>query len=436
MLKKLFLFNLLIFLANLSLNAQTAVVSKESPKAETTEIRRQAFEKVWTTVNEKHYDPTFGGVDWQAVRLAYEPKALAAKSDAEFHGVLRQMLGELKLSHFAIYPPEAELKTTDVVRGTIGIELKMIDNQAVITEVQSNSPTAQAGLKTGFVIEKIDGKTTKEILAPLEASFEKRILPEAQKRIYRDRILLNALGGNVETKSKIEVLNGKNQRQTFDVARIERKNEMSPAMGNFPPQEVIFEAKRLADNIGYIRFNMWLIPQMPKLREAIRSMKETDGIIFDLRGNPGGVGGMAPGIAGLLVKEQTSLGSMKNRSSETKFIVYPQADVYDGKIVVVTDYGTGSTSEIFAAGMQEIGRARVIGETSAGAVLPSVFEKLPTGAMFQYAIADYKSPKSILIENRGVIPDTEVKLTRQTLLDGRDLQIEEAIKQIKNKQEK
>ena len=431
MLKKLFLFNLLLFLTNLSLNAQTAIVSKETVNTDTAEIRRQAFEKVWRTVNEKHYDSTFGGVDWQSVRLDYEPKALAAKSDAEFHAVLRQMLGELKLSHFAIYSPEANVKTNEVVRGTVGVEIKVLDDLAVITEVQAGSTAEQAGLKTGFVIEKIDGKTTKELLAPLEASFAKRILPEAHKRIYRDRILMNYLGGNIETKSKIEVLNGKNQRQIFEVPRSERKNEMSPAMGNFPPQEVIFEAKRLENNIGYIRFNMWVIPQMPKLREAIRSMKDTDGIIFDLRGNPGGVGGMAPGIAGLLVKEQISLGSMKSRSNEIKFIVYPQADIYEGKIIILTDYGTGSTSEIFAAGMQEIGRAKAVGETTAGAVLPSVFDKLPTGAIFQYAISDYKSPKNILIENRGVIPDTEIKLTRQTLLDGRDVQLEEAIKQIK-----
>jgi len=81
--------------------------------------------------------------------------------------------------------------------------------------------------------------------------------------------------------------------------------------------------------------------------------------------------------------------------------------------------------------MQEIGRAKIIGETSAGGVLPSVFDTLPTDAIFQYAISDYKSPKNILIENRGVIPDTEIKLSCQALLDGRDVQIEEAIKQIK-----
>jgi len=64
--------------------------------------------------------------------------------------------------------------------------------------------------------------------------------------------------------------------------------------------------------------------------------------------------------------------------------------------------------------------------------LPSVFDTLPTGAIFQYAISDYKSPKKILIEGRGVVPDTEVIQTRRALLEGRDLSLETAIKQILN----
>ena len=433
MTKKILVLNLLLFSCLLPLNAQTTTVSKEAVKPETAELRRQSFEKVWHIINEKHYDPTFGGVDWLKMREVYQPQAAAAKSDAEFHGVLNRMLSELKLSHFAVYQMTAPVQTVKFVPGIIEIELKMLDNQAVVSRVQTGSTAEQAGLKSSFVIEKIDGKTVAELLAPLEKSFAKRPLPEAQKRIHREKTLLSFFGGNVETQARIEVLNDKNQRQIFDVARVKRKGEMSAAVGNFPPQEVVFEAKRLANNIGYIRFNMWIIPQMSKIREAIRSMKDADGIIFDVRGNPGGIAGMAPGVAGLLVKEQTSLGSMTGRNSEIKFIVYPQADVFEGKVAILTDYGTGSTSEIFAAGMQELGRAKVVGERSAGAVLPSVFDTLPTGAIFQYAISDYKSPKSILIENRGVIPDKEIKLTRQTLLDGRDVQIEEAIRQIKNK---
>lgn len=117
-----------------------------------------------------------------------------------------------------------------------------------------------------------------------------------------------------------------------------------------------------------------------------------------------------------------------------EFVAFPQPDPFAGKVLILVDHGTGSTSEVFAAGMQETGRATLIGETSAGAVLPSVFEKLPTGYLFQYAISDYRSPKNILIEGRGVVPDIDVRLTRSSLLAGRDLQLETAL-DLANKQQ-
>ena len=432
MLKKVILFNFLILLAAFSLKAQTGGATKEAAKPDAAELRRQAFEKVWRTVNEKHFDPTFGGVDWQKQREIYEPKALAAKSDAEFHRVLSRMLGELKLSHFNIVPRSAEIKTETSGNGIIGIELQMIDGKAVVARVEKDSTAAAANLKTGFVVEKIDGKSVAEILAPLDKSLAARGENERISRVYRDRTLLRFINGAPDTTVKIEASDEKNNARQFDIKRYAAKLEMSEAMGNFPPQEVVFESKRLEDNIGYIRFNMWTIPQMAKIRQAIREFADAPGIVFDLRGNPGGVGGMAPGVAGLLTTERSSLGSMTSRVNEQKFVVYPQANPFLGKVIILTDYGSASTSEVFAAGMQEINRAKIVGERTAGAVLPSLFEILPTGAIFQYAISDYKSPKNVLIEKRGVAPDIEVKQTRQALLENRDLPLEEAVKQIKN----
>lgn len=437
MMKKYLLLSLLLFTGLLSVEAQQAAVAKQTAKTadETAEIRRQSFEKVWTTVNEKHYDPTFGGVDWRKVREIYESKALAAKTDADFHRLLNRMLGELKLSHYNVFPKHSGgSETVNAGDGVTGIELKMIDGQAVVARVEKDSTAAQAGLKTGFVVEKIDGKTVKDLLAPIEKRVDERKENERVAKIYREQTLAGFLGGKPATVVQIEALDAANKAQTFAVERRLARAEISEAFGNFPGQSVIFDSKILdGANVGYIRFNMWIMPQMAKIREAVRSMKDTDGIIFDLRGNPGGIGGMATGVAGLLVSEQASLGSMKTRQSEQKFIVYPQPAPYAGKVVVLIDYASASTSEVFAAGLQEIGRATVVGETSAGGVLPSIFDTLPTGAIFQYAISDYKSPNNVLIENRGVIPDREIKLNRQALLKGRDSQIEESIKQIKNK---
>lgn len=430
--RKVFFALVIAIAAVISISAQTVAIVNSPEKIDETELRRQSFEKVWNTINEKHYDPTFGGVDWKKVRETYEPKANAAKNLNEFYAVLRQMLGELKLSHFGIFPKDAQVQTAEFGGGITGIELKMIDGNPVISRLEAASPAEKSGIKKGFIITKIDGKSISEILAPLEKALAERKEGEKIKQLYRERVAASYLDGKPETLVKVEVLNEKNQPQVFSIARYASKYEMSEALGNFPPQEVIFESKRLNGNIGYIRFNIWVIPQMTKIRAAIREFADAKGIIFDLRGNPGGVGGMAPGVAGLLSKEKVSLGSMNGRSSQMNFIAYPQTNPFLGKVFILTDHASGSTSEVFAAGLQEIGRAKIIGETSAGAVLLSVFDTLPTGAIFQYPISDYKSPKNVLIEGRGVVPDTEVKTTRKSLLDGRDLPLEEAARQILN----
>ncbi|MBK9154994.1 MAG: hypothetical protein IPM25_12375 [Chloracidobacterium sp.] len=395
-------------------------------------IRQKTFEKVWSTVNEKHYDPSFGGVDWKRVKEIYEPKAAAAVSDADFHNVLRQMLAELKLSHFGIHPPAAEMVAAQTGRGVTGIDVIMLDGVPVINRVDPGSSAERSGIRPGFIVDKIDGQQWQDVVAKIEASLAARKVTEAMRKVYLERTLEAAINGKPGGPAAIEVLDDGNKRLAFKVDRVPFNGEMSQAMGNFPPQEVIFESRRLPGDVGYIRFNMWVIPQMAKIRAALSELSGINGMVIDLRGNPGGVGGMAPGFAGHLFSKRVSLGTMRSRGGSMEFVVFPQKDPFTGPVVILIDHGTGSTSEVFAAGMQETGRATIIGSTSAGAVLPSVFEKLPTGFLFQYAVSDYRSPKKILIEGRGVFPDREVRKTRRDLLAGKDLQLEEALTFIAN----
>ena len=64
------------------------------------------FNNAWQLVEERYWDPTFEGVDWDAVRLEYEPQALAAKNDRAFYGVLESMYGELGDNHSVFVPPD------------------------------------------------------------------------------------------------------------------------------------------------------------------------------------------------------------------------------------------------------------------------------------------------------------------------------------------
>jgi carboxyl-terminal processing protease len=397
--------------------------------AASTEVRQETFDIVWRTVKEKHFDPTLGGLDWDKVREQYAPRAAAAKSDAEFYAVLRQMLGELHQSHFNIIPPEAVIddNSQEPSGGSVGIDLRMVGNQAVITRVQPGSRAATAGLRPGFIITRIDDTSAAQILALFAKSKES----DTMRALRITRTLIARINGAPETTVRVAYLDEHDQLHEATIARERLKGEMSQRLGNFPPQYAEFETRRLAGGIGYIRFNVFVILLTERIKGAIRGMSDAPGIIIDLRGNPGGVGGMAPGIAGVLGEKPTSLGTMTMRSGYIRFFVNPQPNPYLGPLVILTDGGSASTSEIFAGGLQELGRAVVVGERTAGAALPSYFQKLPTGALFQYAIADFKTPKGVLIEGRGVDPDLEVKLNRRALLDGHDPQLDAAMEEIK-----
>ncbi len=391
------------------------------------ELRQETFEIVWRTVKEKHYDPKFNGVDWDKVRELYAPRLGQVKSDQEFYGLLRQMLGELHQSHFAIIPPEAVVEETaqEASPGTIGVDVDYIDNLVLITRVEAGSPAALAGLRPGFAVTQIDATPVDQIVG--------RFSKSAHPRLMIARSILARLNGRPATVARIMYLDERDRAREANVKRVPFKGEMSEALGNFPAQYTEFEAKRLANGVGYIRFNIFVASLMDRVRSAIRSMSDAPGLIIDLRGNPGGFGVMASGIAGLLETKQTSLGTMQLRRGHMNFAVFPQRPIYNGPVAVLIDSGSASTSEIFAAGMQELGRAVIVGERSAGAALPSFFTKLPTGALFQYAVGDFKTPKGVLIEGRGVAPDVEVKLNRAELLRARDPQLDKAIEQIQKK---
>jgi carboxyl-terminal processing protease len=428
----LVLTNIISNVAGQSSAAQSASAVSVNAKVSDADLQRQqTFEQVWNTVNEKHFDPTFGGVDWKAVRAKYEPRVSRVKTNAELYRLLEEMLGELKQSHFHIIPIESfvegDTKEEDK-SGIVGLELCIVEGRAIITRVEQDSPAARAGLRPGFSIEAIGNQSVTKSLARIKQALTKRSLSQDGSDFIAAKLLAIQLSGPEGTSVRVSFTDAKNRIKFATLKRAPDAREFSPQFGNFPPRPMEFESRRLANGIGYIRFNIWVMPQFEKVRAAIRrEMKDAPGIIFDARDNPGGIGALAAGVAGHLFQKEASLGKMQMRSGFLSFPVFPQPQSYAGPIVVLIDYGSASTSEIFAAGLQESGRAKIVGQRSHGAALPSFFERLPLPAIFQYAIADYRTPKGVLVEGRGVTPDVEVKLTRADLLAGRDTQLEAAI---------
>ena len=145
---------------------------------------------------------------------------------------------------------------------------------------------------------------------------------------------------------------------------------------------------------------------------------------------------MSMGFAGHFVDSARLIGVMKQRgTNDAKFTANPRlvngagqrVQPFAGPVALVVDEISVSTSEIFAEGMQTIGRTRVFGSQTAGQALPSVAEKLPNGDILYHAIANFVSPTGKQIEGEGVIPDVKAPPTRKALLEGKDPALDAAL---------
>lgn len=407
-----------------------ATVAKSSPAREATpDLRRETFEIVWRTVKEKHFDPKLNGVDWDKVHSIYAPRVSRVKNDEEFYKLLQEMLNELHQSHFVVLPPEFTHKsdTKDEAEAGLGLSIRMIDNEVVIWRVLPASPAARAGLRPGFVIKEIDGQRVGRISATVKRREESAEAACGRIVDMIDERFLGTPGSPV----RLVYLDEKEHKHNLIIRREKLQGEMSPPVGDFPSVLTEFESKRLADGVGYVRFNFFHPVLNQRIRAAVRSMSDAPGIIIDLRGNPGGFDGVGKGLAGLFLDKKTTLGTSRSREGYENYIVYPQKNPYTGPVVILIDCMSGSASESFSGGMQSIGRAVLVGERSYGGDLDASVDKLPTGALLLYAYADFVTAKGVSLEGRGVTPDIEVKLTRASLLNGNDSQLQAAVNYIR-----
>jgi carboxyl-terminal processing protease len=194
-----------------------------------------------------------------------------------------------------------------------------------------------------------------------------------------------------------------------------------------------FEAKRLHSGIGYIRLNTLLPPLAQQISNAIKSMGDVRGIVLDLRGNSGGEIEKMPDQ---FLTESTLLYRNRARSGDTEVFSDPGQDAYQGSLVVLIDALSGSASELFAACLQSIGRAVVVGDRSPGSVMEMDQMILPSGAIFMYPVAQMITPNGTVLEGHGVVPDIEVALDREMLLIGIDSQLDSAVRYMEKEMQK
>lgn len=384
------------------------------------------FDTAWSIIRNTYFDTTFNGVNWDQVRVELRPKAEAAQTNEQLRQVLRDLVGRLGQSHFSLIPQE--MSAGDVAgggSGDVGFDVRYLDQAVVVTRVDEGGPAQEAGVRTGWVLRRLNGDPVEKAIERAERSRGRYSLNAAIPLVI-EAMLHDSVGSTAE----LEFLDARDQP-----VRVKIKRRLEPGqqvkLGNLPPFFTRFAARSLNHQqqpVGVFWFNVWMLPVMAQLDSAVDRMRNHAGIVLDLRGNPGGAGAMSMGVAGHFVDTAQAFGTMTTRSGTLHFRVNPRrvniagqrVKPFDGPVAVLMDELSGSTSEVFAGGLQSLGRVRVFGATSMGAVLPARADRLPNGDILYHAIADFKTADGTLLEGRGVIPDEQVATTRAALLAGQD----------------
>jgi carboxyl-terminal processing protease len=284
--------------------------------------------------------------------------------------------------------------------GGVGAIVRKVDDYTHFIEPYQDKPAYNAGVRAGDKIISIDGKDLKD-----KASDE----------------VSSALKGPKGTKIEVVVLRGEREMK-FDITRDEIKLEDVPYFG------------MLNQKVGYIKLNSFTQTASSDVQTAFTDLKSQgmSELVFDLRGNGGGLLNEAVKIVNMFVKKGQVVVSTRGRVVEENRVYKTLDNPLDLTIpiTVLIDEGSASASEIVAGSLQDIDRAVIIGTTSYGKGLVQRTYDLKYGSKMKLTIAKYYTPSGRCVQkleyyNRGdddavkEIPDSLITIFKT--LNGRDV---------------
>lgn len=283
----------------------------------------------------------------------------------------------------------------------IGIEISSVNNLPTVVAPLSGTPAEKAGIKPKDIILEVDGTKTSDI-------------------------------GFEETISRIRGAKGTVVKLTISRAGEDKPLEISVVRENITVASVTTETKNTSGKkLAYIKIRQFGDDTDDLFTKAVNQAKNdnVDGVILDLRNNPGGYLESAISMAsdfldnGIVVSEVGRDGKQKD-SSVSRKAVLP-----DTKIVVLINSGSASASEIVAGALKDRNRAIIIGEKSFGKGSVQVMENLSDNSAVKITIAKWLTPNGTHIDKVGIAPNIEVKDDDTTANDEQlDRAMEEIVK--------
>ncbi len=302
-------------------------------------------------------------------------------------------------------PQDTALFESDIAGefGGVGMEVGMKKDAIVVIAPLVDSPAEKAGILSGDILVKIDGVSTERMSvdeAVLKIRGEKGT--EVHLTLYRE-----GLDDLKEITIKRDVIN------IPTIKTDEKDGVFIINLYNFSANSEELVAKALQD--------------------FVRSKKSK--LIVDVRGNPGGYLQSAVGIASyflptgkIVVRENFGEGKEERLyRSMGRGLEMPRSF----KMVVLVDGGSASASEILAGALKEHGVATVVGTHTFGKGSVQELIDLPGGSSLKVTVARWLTPNGVSISEGGLAPDLEVTVTPEEREEGKDPQLDEAIKYLK-----
>lgn len=279
----------------------------------------------------------------------------------------------------------------------VGMSIFQRGSYFIVKTVIENSPAAKATLKRGDKILKIEGKTLKQM----------NLKDVAQE-----------LRGAPNTKVKLTILK-KNSKTLIDMSLTRKMMDTE-----------LMTSKMLQGNIAHVKINSFSHNSLHEILDdldfiAAQNHEKLNGMVLDLRDNPGGALTSAIAISSLFLPSDAVIINVESRKKEDQRQYKNTPADYDGAqyasklstmqflkkipLVVVVNGDSAGSSEIVASSLQEYGRASVVGVSTFGKdTFATIFPLTSSPSAIKLATARWTTPKGKSVWPNGVIPNVEV----------------------------
>ena len=302
-------------------------------------------------------------------------------TEALAQGAVRGMVEALDDPYTSYLDAEAYQLSLKSLEGSfegIGAYVTIKDEQLMIIAPIADSPADKAGIRAGDIILEIDGQSTTGM-----SLVEAVLLVQGPEGTQVDLLVLHE---------------GETEPELISVIR---------AVIEVPSVE--FEMREEIAYIVITNFSERTAEELLPVMETI-NQQGAEGIILDLRGNPGGLLETVVDVAGFFLKEGVVVDVVDSKGNHDVYSVRPGGITTDLPMVVLVDEYSASGSEVLAGALQDYGRAVIAGTTTFGKGSVDILRRLGDGSGLYITNARWLTPKGRLIEGEGIYPDYELEL--------------------------